>query len=216
MAILAMSPTGVPPVVSLEFSEFAGAGCPCDSRARCPCYAKSPNLRCSTMECGDESRRSRDDLAAFARQRKKFYKRHQTYRARTDFAEVLGQRRYRGSASQSGEGVPRRQGYALQRPKRRGRPCGACRRTPRASRFRGLRPWPPAPSTRSGQAFDSLRSLRARRAKRKRTKPACPVRDPRKGPRGPADRQAGAKGYFKPGWPAGRSTATRNPMVMYR
>jgi len=29
MAILAMSPTGVPPVVSSEFSEFAGAGCPC-------------------------------------------------------------------------------------------------------------------------------------------------------------------------------------------
>jgi hypothetical protein len=47
MAILAMSPTGVPPVVLLEFSGFAGAGCPCDSRARCPCYAKSPNLRCS-------------------------------------------------------------------------------------------------------------------------------------------------------------------------
>ena len=53
-------------------------------------------------------------------------------------------------------------------------------------------------------------------AKGKRAKPACPVRDPRKGPRGPADRQAGAKCYFKPAWPAGKSTATRNPLMRYR
>ena len=43
MAILAMSPTGVSPVVSLEFSEFAGAG-PKGPLRGCPCHSTGKSL----------------------------------------------------------------------------------------------------------------------------------------------------------------------------
>jgi hypothetical protein len=58
------------------------------------------------LECGDESRRSRDELAAFAWQGKKLYGRHQTHRARTDFAEVLSQRRIQRGGKRELRGHP--------------------------------------------------------------------------------------------------------------